>query len=99
MDDVVTLIEFTAAWCGPCRELAPVVSSIVDDDPARTRVLVVDVDDDHALATRFGVRSMPTVVLWRGGREVGRVVGTRPRRFLAGMVARAHAGELAITGP
>lgn len=98
-DERVTLLEFTAAWCGPCREMAPVLADVVAASGSGVRLVEIDVDADQATATRFGVRAMPTLVLWRDGREVGRVVGARPRRFVAGMVARALAGEVAITGP
>ena len=63
--------------------------AIWDDDPERGR----------AAAQQFGVRSMPTVVLWRDGREVGRFVGARPRAFVAGMIERALAGDVAIASP
>lgn len=65
----------------------------------RVRFTAVDVDAEPALAERFGVRAMPTVVLLRDGREVGRVVGSRPRAFVAGMLDRALAGEVAIAAP
>ncbi|HZJ71253.1 MAG TPA: thioredoxin family protein, partial [Planctomycetota bacterium] len=65
----------------------------------RVRFLAVDVDAEPALAEQFGVRAMPTVVLLRDGREVGRVVGSRPRAFVAGMLDRALAGDVAIAAP
>ena len=93
----LTLIDFTAAWCGPCRILAPVLATIAAE--YKIRVAEVDVDHEQLLAQQFNVRSMPTVVLWRDGREVGRFVGARPRTFVAGMVERALAGDVAIAAP
>lgn len=93
----LTLIDFTAAWCGPCRQLAPVLEGVAA--AANVRVVEVDVDHEQLLAQQFGVRSMPTVVLWRDGREVGRFVGARPRAFVQGMVDRALAGDVAIAAP
>jgi len=93
----LTLIDFTAAWCGPCRQLAPVLEAVAATK--NVRVVEVDVDHEQLLAQQFGVRSMPTVVLWRDGREVGRFVGARPRAFVAGMVDRALAGDVAIAAP
>ena len=93
----LTLIDFTAAWCGPCRQLAPVLEAVAE--ARNIRVVEVDVDHEQLLAQQFGVRSMPTVVLWRDGREVGRFVGARPRAFVAGMVDRALAGDVAIAAP
>ena len=82
----VTLLEFGAERCQPCKALVPVLAA-------------VDCDRDPALAERFLVRSMPTLVLLRGGREVGRVIGLRPRAFIAGVLDRALAGDVAIASP
>lgn len=95
----VTLVDFTAAWCPPCRVLCAVLAALMPAYAGRARFLAVDVDAEPALAERFGVRAMPTVVLLRDGREVGRVVGSRPRAFVAGMLDRALAGDAAIAGP
>ena len=93
----LTLIDFTAAWCVPCRQLTPVLQAVAAAKDLR--LVEVDVDHDPLLAQQFGVRSMPTVVLWRDGREVGRFVGARPRAFVTGMVDRALAGDVAIAAP
>lgn len=93
----LTIIDFTAAWCGPCRQLKPTLDALAKD--YRIPLVEVDVDSDQVAAQQFGVRSMPTVVLWRDGREVGRFVGARPRTFVAGMIERALAGDVAIASP
>ncbi|HVK76632.1 MAG TPA: thioredoxin family protein [Kofleriaceae bacterium] len=95
----LVLIDFFAAWCGPCHAMAPVLAQLADSHRGRARVIAVDVDTSRALAQQFRVVSMPTLVLWRDGREVGRIVGARPARFISGAVARALAGEVAVTGP
>jgi thioredoxin len=95
----VALVDFTAAWCPPCRVLGTVLAALVPAYAGRVRFVAVDVDAEPALAERFGVRAMPTVVLLRDGREVGRVVGSRPRAFIAGMLDRALAGDAAIAAP
>jgi thioredoxin-like negative regulator of GroEL len=94
----VTLVDFTAASCSPCRVLGTVLAALAPDYAGRVRFTAVDVDAEPALAEQFGVRAMPTVVLLRDGREVGRVVGSRPRAFVAGMLDRALAGDAAIAG-
>jgi thioredoxin 1 len=95
----VTLIDFTAKWCGPCRVMEPVMQALATEYAGRVRVTAVDVDEEQVLAQQFNVRSMPTFVLVRDGREVGRVVGSRPRAFIAGMIDRALAGDSAIASP
>jgi len=95
----VVVIEASAAWCGPCKALAPVLDRLAGDYAGRAAVVAFDVDQCPAIAQRLRVTSMPTVMLFRDGREVGRVVGTRSHRFLAGVVERALAGDVAISAP
>jgi thioredoxin len=95
----VTLVDFTARWCAPCRTLGAVLRVLNNEYAGRVRFVAVDVNDEPVLADRFSVRAMPTLVLWRDGREVGRVVGSRPRSFVAGMLDRALAGGIAIAAP
>lgn len=93
----ITLIEFTAAWCGPCRVLKPTLDAVARE--YRVPFTEIDVERDPVTAQRYDVRAMPTVVILRDGAEVGRVVGARPRAYLAGMLDRAFAGDVAIASP
>lgn len=97
----VALLDFTAAWCGPCGQIAPVLEALAAEYAGHVRIVAVDVDREPDLAERYSVRSMPTLVLLRDGREVGRVVGARSRAFVAGVIDRALAGrgrELGVDG-
>jgi thioredoxin 1 len=95
----VTLLDFGAERCMPCRALVPVLAALAEEYRGRVRIAAVDCDREPALAERYLVRSMPTLVVLRDGREVGRVVGSRPRAFVAGVLDRALAGHVAIAGP
>jgi thioredoxin 1 len=95
----VTLLDFGAERCGPCRVMEPVLAQLAQEYGARVRVVAVDCDREPVLAERFLVRSMPTFVFWRDGREVGRIVGSRPRAFVAGVLDRALDGDVAIAAP
>jgi len=79
--------------------MKPVLEALEKEYAGRMRLVVVDVDDDPVTAQQFSVRSMPTFVLVRDGREVGRIVGSRPRAFVAGVLDRALDGGVAITSP
>jgi len=75
----VIAIDFAAAWCGPCKAMLPILTGLAREYADQVRMVAVDVDHEQALAEQFSVRSMPTFVILRDGREVGRIVGSRPR--------------------
>ena len=77
--EVPVLVDFYADWCGPCHMLAPTIDAIASEKKGRILVLKVDTDRDPALGTRFGIRGLPTVVVFSGGKESGRQVGVAPR--------------------
>ena len=76
--DKKVLIDFFASWCGPCRMVSPIVDEIAEER-VDIKVVKINVDDEPELASRFGVMSIPTLVVIDGGREVNRLMGARPK--------------------
>ena len=76
-DGPPAIIDFWAAWCGPCRSMAPVLDAVARRRP-ELRVVKLDTDADPATAARFRIQSIPTLVLLQGGREIGRTLGAMP---------------------
>jgi len=73
------LVDAWAAWCGPCRMIAPVIDQLAGEMAGRLRVAKLNVDENPATAARFSLQSIPTLLVFRGGREVDRVVGVQPK--------------------
>jgi thioredoxin 1 len=84
----LALVDFTAEWCPPCRMLGPCVDTIAGEFKDRLTVVKVDVDEQPGLAARFGVLGVPTLMVFRDGRAVDRIVGAVP---LAAIRARVEA--------
>ena len=80
------LVDFFATWCGPCRMLAPIIEEIANERADALVVGKVDVDEAPELASRFGVSSIPTVVLLEKGEEIDRFVGYRPKEAVDEML-------------
>ena len=78
----LTLVDFFAPWCGPCRLVSPMLEELAREHAGRLRVVKVNVDEHPGLAARYGVRSVPTLVLFRRGAPVATWVGASPKRVL-----------------
>ena len=81
------LIDFFATWCGPCKMLAPIIEEIAEENADTLVVAKCDVDEETELAIRFGVSSIPTVVLVRDGKEADRFVGYRSKEDVEDFIA------------
>ena len=72
------LVDFWATWCGPCRMIGPVVEQIAEANAGKLKVGTVNVDEQPELSARFGVMSIPTLILFKGGQQVEQVIGANP---------------------
>jgi len=77
--DVPVLVDFWATWCGPCRMVAPVLEEVASEQGEKIRVVKLDVDANPITAGRFGVRAIPTMIVFKNGREADRIVGYHPK--------------------
>ncbi len=82
----VTVIDFWAPWCGPCKMLAPVIEQISDEYGGRLQICKVNVDDNQNLAARYGIMSIPSVLVFKDGEVVDKMVGSRPKSQIKEMI-------------
>lgn len=86
---VPVLVDFTASWCGPCRALAPLVDQIADEYAGRVKVAKLDLDDAPAIASKYGIRGVPTLLIFKKGQVVDQQVGVVPKAKISELLNRA----------
>jgi thioredoxin 1 len=84
--DVPVLVDFTATWCGPCKALAPIVEKVADEFQGKIKVGKLDIDESPEVTAKYGVRSVPTVIVFKGGQKSGQHVGLTSRDKLVALL-------------
>lgn len=89
VENGVTLVDFYADWCGPCRMIAPIIEDIASEMSGKITVAKLDIESAQNTTAKFNVTSIPTIILFKGGEEVNRVVGVRDKDAFLEMINEA----------
>jgi thioredoxin 1 len=86
--DVPVLVDFWAEWCGPCKAIGPSIEQLASEYAGRAKVYKLDVDSNGSIAMKYGVMSIPALIVFKGGKEAERMVGAAPKAVIAQLLDR-----------
>ena len=86
--EVPVLVDFSAVWCGPCRAIEPHVEAIASELQGKAKVVTVDVDEHSDVASKYGIMSIPALLVFKNGQEVDRLVGAVPKERIHSLIAK-----------
>ena len=92
--DLPTVVVFSGTWCNPCQRLKPVLQAVAEELAGVCSLVDLDIDDSPEIAKRYGVKSIPTLILFHNGQEIARRVGSESKAFIVSMVKNAMADRM-----
>jgi thioredoxin 1 len=87
--DLPVLVEFWATWCGPCRSISPIVEALAKEFSGRVKVTKLNVDENPATPSQYGVRGIPTLILFKSGKILDQIIGSVPKGRLKALIEKA----------